>query len=99
MSVCGRADWCKGGFEGALDPAEYLSTKACAFFPPCNYLGIHLGTPFVTACQNALPRRAASTRGHCFPLAQADAKEAFKELLASVGTSPDWTWEQTMRLI
>lgn len=28
-----------------------------------------------------------------------EAKEAFKELLASVNTGSDWTWEQTMRLI
>jgi len=30
---------------------------------------------------------------------QAEAKEAFKELLASVSTASDWTWEQAMRLI
>jgi pre-mRNA-processing factor 40 len=30
---------------------------------------------------------------------QSEAKEAFKDLLASVNTASDWTWEQTMRLI
>lgn len=30
---------------------------------------------------------------------QAEAKEAFKELLASVNTGSEWTWEQAMRLI
>lgn len=30
---------------------------------------------------------------------QAEAKDAFKELLAAVNTGSDWTWEQTMRLI
>ena len=30
---------------------------------------------------------------------QEEAKDAFKELLASVQVSSDWSWEQTMRLI
>ena len=30
---------------------------------------------------------------------QEEAKDAFKELLASVGVSSDWSWEQTMRQI
>ncbi len=30
---------------------------------------------------------------------QEEAKDAFKELLASVGCRSDWTWEQAMRLI
>lgn len=30
---------------------------------------------------------------------QAEAKDAFKELLASVNTLSEWTWEQAMRLI
>lgn len=30
---------------------------------------------------------------------QEEAKDAFKELLASVQVSSEWSWEQTMRLI
>ena len=30
---------------------------------------------------------------------QAEAKDAFKELLASVSCGGEWTWEQAMRLI
>eukprot|EP00983_Pelagomonas_calceolata_P026465 831062-Pelagomonas_calceolata.AAC.1 len=44
-------------------------------------------------------QRTPCQEGLLAPVGTADAKEAFKELLASVGTSPDWTWEQTMRLI
>ncbi len=30
---------------------------------------------------------------------QEEAKDAFKELLASVNAASDWTWEHAMRLI
>lgn len=32
-------------------------------------------------------------------IAQEEAKDGFKELLASVDCASDWTWEQAMRLI
>ena len=34
-----------------------------------------------------------------FVAVQEEAKDAFKELLTSVGCASDWTWEQAMRVI
>lgn len=35
----------------------------------------------------------------CLAAPQEEAKDAFKELLASVGVASNWEWETAMRLI
>jgi hypothetical protein len=35
----------------------------------------------------------------CSLLSQTEAKEAFRELLASIDCEASWTWEQAMKLI
>ena len=51
--------------------------------------------PHITCDLHATPP-ACSMAVCCL---QEEAKDAFKELLASVGVSSDWSWEQTMRQI
>ena len=55
----------------------------------------------LTALCSPRLRHPPAFTGDMSPLcrAQEDAKLAFKQLLGSVGTRSDWSWEQAMRLI
>ena len=63
--------------------------------------GISLQSEFADLASHYLwascPKPVACSTTTC--ILQEEAKDAFKELLASVGVSSDWSWEQTMRQI
>lgn len=79
-------------------------------FPVC-HKGENYETYFTYGCQNcgltAYISHILTFKQHIiikipasvFILVQNDAKNAFKELLASVNCSSDWSWEQALKLI
>ncbi|CAD7696897.1 unnamed protein product [Ostreobium quekettii] len=83
----------KGLEQNGVDRADGQLPGSNKAMPPGSNKAMLPGNGLVARSTKSEPE------GHFQYATKAEATEAFKELLDSVGCTSDWTWEQAMRLI